>query len=107
MPRKIHVTSYRRSDGVRVTSHNREVITSSDQGRTGQKFRKLENTVARQNVGKSIPFKYRSEYHGHKRYTNEDAHLYGQKVAGKVFYAQYGKRKAKIILRREHLNEFN
>lgn len=102
MPRTVRIMSYRRSDGIRVTGHTREVITSRDQGRTGEKFRKLENTVARQNVGKSIPFKYRSEYHGHKRYTNEDAHLYGQKVAGKVFYAQYGKIKAKNILRREH-----
>ena len=102
MPRRVRVMSYRRSDGVRVSSHNREVVNSLDQGRTGQKFRKLENTVARQNVGKPIPLKYRSEYHGHKRYTDEDAHLYGQKVAGKVFYAQYGKRKARNILRREH-----
>lgn len=99
MPKMIRVHSYVRSDGVVVSGHSREVITSREQGRSGEKFKSLARKVTNEYEGKPVPLKYRSLYGS--TYSHKEAMEVGRKVAGKQFYGKYGKRRAKNILRRE------
>ncbi len=99
MPRNINVRSYRRKGGIDVRSHTRSVITSREQGRSGERFKKLEREVAKGYVGKKVPPKYQSKYG--KTYSKKEALEVGKAVAGKTFWRKEGKRRGRNILRRE------
>jgi len=93
------VRAFKRKGGVMVRSHLRRIVGSRAKGRTGERFKKLQQKVARFYVGKIVPERYRYKYG--KTYSRAEAEEVGKAVAGKRFWAIEGKRRGSKILRRE------
>ena len=72
---------------IRIKGHWRKTVGSLGKGRSGEKFKKLAKQVEKEYLKKG--------------YSKKRAHRIGQATAGKVFWQKFGKRKGKIILRRE------
>jgi len=86
-------------------SVGRDRVRSRPRGRrrgydpSGRRFKKLTAQVAEGYVGKEVPAKYQKEYG--KRYSEKEAEEVGRKVAGKRFWATYGKRRGAQIISTE------
>lgn len=70
-----------------VKPHKRKVITSKEQGRSGEAFKKLERKVY-------------NEYKK-KGYSTKKAREIAEATAGKIFWKKYGKKSGSWILKRE------
>jgi len=83
---KPHLTR-RNGKAIRVRGHYRNVITSREQGRSGEHFKALEDRIYKE---------YRK-----KGYSEKRARSIARATAGKVFWQKYGKVRGKRILKRE------
>ena len=72
---------------VRVKGYYRKVITSREQGRSGERFKKLERTIYNEYIRKG--------------YSSKRARQIARATAGKVFWRKYGRTTGERILRRE------
>jgi len=70
-----------------IKPHTMRVTRSAEKGRSGKRFKSLENRVEREYIRKG--------------YSRARARQIARATAGKVFWEKYGKRKGKRILRRE------
>lgn len=78
---------HRKGKRIYVRPHVRMTVTSLERGRTGERFKRLASTVAREYMKKG--------------YSRARALEIGKAVAGKAFWRRYGRPSGRRILRRE------
>lgn len=77
----------RKGKRIWVKGHYRRTVGSLAKGRSGERFKRLANQVAREYMKKG--------------YSKKRAEQIGRAVAGKVFWRKFGRERGRRILKRE------